>query len=232
MGAVRGRSRACVRAARPGPLSGQARTTDRGRARPPRSSRDLRSARRGAGARGDGRAPAGGNRAQFLEAIAVHDAVEEIIVVRPRRAGRSRHGGSRADSRSDSRARGRRWTGVDDSGIRDRLLRTQWTYMDCSGRLLRDRRSVGCGFESHPRSKIYLEKWVDLNPRGSPSGADLAAGARRRFRHGRVGPGSGRACPHEEEAFIRPVAAPSRCLAVRPAATRSRCVQSRPRASS
>jgi hypothetical protein len=42
------------------------------------------------------------------------------------------------DSQSDSRAHGRRWTSVDESGIHDGHLRTRWTCMDCPGRLLRD----------------------------------------------------------------------------------------------
>ena len=66
LGAVRGRPRAGVRAPRPGPVSGRTLPTDRGRTRPAARPRDLRAAPGGPRARRDRRAPATGDRAQFI----------------------------------------------------------------------------------------------------------------------------------------------------------------------
>ena len=66
LGAVRGRPRAGVRAPRPGPVPRRALPTDRGRTRPAARPRDLRAAPGSPRARRDRRAPATGDRAQFI----------------------------------------------------------------------------------------------------------------------------------------------------------------------
>ena len=79
LGAVRGRSRAGVRAPRPGPVSGRAVPTDRGRTRPAARPRDLRTAPGGARARRDRRAPATDDRAQFIGRSGQHLVKEPTV---------------------------------------------------------------------------------------------------------------------------------------------------------